>query len=63
MIEKIKTLISQIKTKIFYNRCYSDKEASLIAGFGICSGAYVEQYRKEKCSNCPYFRDWRKCKK
>lgn len=60
MITKIKTLITKIKTKIFYNRCYSRMEGLAIAVFGMCSGAYVEEYRKEKCSDCPYFRDLRR---
>lgn len=57
MIRKIKTLIDKITTNIFYSRCYNDMEAISIAVFGMCSGAYIEQYRKEKCSNCPFFRD------
>ena len=57
IMDKIKTFITKIKTKIFYNRCYNRMEAIAIAVFGMCSGAYVEEYRKEKCSDCPYFRD------
>ena len=60
MINKIKAFIAKIKTKIFYNRCYGYMEAVGVAVFGICSGSYVEEYRKEKCSDCPYFRDLRK---
>lgn len=60
MIEKIKTFLTKVKTKMFYNRCYGYMEAISIAVFGMCSGAYVEKYRKEKCSNCPYFRDLRR---
>lgn len=66
MIEKMKMLISKIKTRIFYNRCYDKMEEMSIAVFGMCEGAvkfgifdgaYIEKYRKEKCSSCPYFRE------
>lgn len=57
MSDKIKRLITKIKTRIFYNRCYSKMEAIAVGAFGMCSGAYVPEYRKAKCLSCPFFRD------
>ena len=69
MLGKLKMLIAKIKTRVSYNRCYDKMEEMSIAVFGMCEGAvkfgifnddYIEEYRKEKCSSCPYFRDIRK---
>ena len=57
MRNKIKRFIAKIKKKMFYSRCYNKMEEIAIAAFGMCSGAYVPEYRKDECLSCPYFRD------
>lgn len=57
MTDKLKKFVEKIKTRIFYSRCYNRMEGLAIAVFGMCSGAYVDKYRTEKCLDCPYFRN------
>ena len=59
MIEKIKTFIAKIKTRIKYNLCFRDMEYKGIAVFSMCCGIKYNDMRLPKyarrCITCPYF--------
>ena len=63
MIEKIKTLIANVKTRIMLNKCYNEMESKCIAAFGMCSGkwhilgSFETPYKQ--CTICRCFRDVR----